>query len=199
MHRSPVTFTAEPSLDLVRSRCGKLGSDARHSKNERQETTIDRLAKGESDYRNKYHSALGECEKLRSLLADQEEVVEREPSQYNNNNYTPWFDGQSIKHIFKSCLKGAEETSCEVLEYISNKLGLNNVGQVTDEAKVEKMEDGIKELFDYHFANKPDMKKGEILGKSLLEGALFGVEAGVRVAYEGARTMCRTIFSGRNV
>ena len=79
----------------------------------------------------------------------------------------PWSYGKTVSDALKECLKDTKGTGKDVLTCISNKLGLNNEGRLSesDNEKVEKVENRIKALYDYYFSSKQGWTMESMLRK----------------------------------
>ena len=70
----------------------------------------------------------------------------------------------------------------ESFSYIMEKLGLDTFGCVTDIASMTNVVSGVQQLFHYHFVGRMDMKLADLLGEALMNGEIFGLNAGTELA-----------------
>ena len=78
-------------------------------------------------------------------------------------------------------------------------LGLNESGRLTDAKHMDALVDGIVHLFEFYFVQKDNNRRGNLLGKALFEGCLFGKSTGIEVGFAIVKTVTTHTFTDRRL
>ena len=125
----------------------------------------------------------------------------RDPSEFDvQPNKPSWFDGKSLKDIVKKSLTGTKDASDDdALPFVLKMLGFDVSGRLKDNTRMDHLIGGLKELFSFHFGGKDNLKRGNLLGKALFEGDLFGKKAGKEVGLNIEKSRTRQTFNARRL
>jgi hypothetical protein len=184
---TPNLFVAE----LSRSLHPGNGGVAWKAKEEELACLKKRIEKFRDHFRYVQQEGFAEIERQNATLTDVESGHDSSPQANHSNTANP----SDFHQLIHDAIKGSNKVSAIYVQSILGALYLNEKGRVSDEEKSERLAKGIRELINFHFENKTEKKRAEILGGILFDGNLVGEDGATHIATSVASSVTRQVFT----